>query len=127
MSESRRHPRFQYYGVVFISWKMFDGQRNYALGKCLDVSERGLGLELSARIPVGSFVRVRAYGLNLDGSATVRHVARRVGGYGLGVELSKSLDSDVLAKLSASQADVVAAVSAIQDFADIPANIETRA
>jgi hypothetical protein len=99
LPESRRHPRFHYRGVVFISWKMFDGQKNFALGRCLDVSEQGLGLELSARIPVGSFVRVRAYRLNLDGSATVRHVTRRPGGYGLGLELSQPLDPDVLLEL----------------------------
>ncbi len=105
LPESRRHPRFQYFGVVFISWKMFDGQKNCALGRCLDVSERGMGLALSARIPVGSFVRVRAYKLNLDCSATVRHVAQQPGGYGLGLELSVAVDADVLAELSEVQAD----------------------
>jgi len=99
LPENRRHPRIQYAGIVFISWKTFDGQKNCALGRCLDVSEHGLGLELSARIPVGSFVKVRAYKLNLDGSATVRHVSRRPGGYGLGLELSQPLDPDVLLEL----------------------------
>jgi hypothetical protein len=99
LAENRRHPRFQYRGVVFISWKMFDGQKNCALGRCLDVSEQGLGLELSARIPVGSFVRVRAYKLNLDCSATVRHVSRRPVGYGLGLQLSQPLEPDVLSEL----------------------------
>jgi len=99
LAENRRHPRIHYGGIVFISWKTFDGQKNCALGRCLDVSEQGLGLELSARIPVGSFVRVRAYRLNLDGSATVRHVTRRPGGYGLGLELSQPLEPDVLSEL----------------------------
>jgi hypothetical protein len=109
LSESRRHQRFQYGGVVFISWRTFDGQRNYALGRCLDVSEQGLGLELSARIPVGSFVKLRAYKLNLDGSATVRHIARLPVGYGLGLELSQPLDPDVLAELGESQTDAAGA------------------
>jgi PilZ domain-containing protein len=108
LPENRRHPRFHYYGVVFISWKMFDGQKNCALGRCLDVSEQGMGLELSARIPVGSFVRVRAYKLDLDCSATVRNVAQRPGGYDLGLELSKRLDPDVLAELSEEQTDAPA-------------------
>ncbi|MCU1339604.1 MAG: hypothetical protein JWO19_5185 [Bryobacterales bacterium] len=112
LSESRRHPRVQYAGLVFISWKTFQGERNYALGKCLDVSELGVGLELSIRIPVGSFVRIRAYGLNLDGSATVRHIRRRDGRYFVGLELSEALQTEILADLYASQTDGLVAVAA---------------
>jgi PilZ domain-containing protein len=111
LPENRRHPRFQYFGVVFVSWKMFDGQKNCALGRCIDVSERGMGLALSARIPVGSFVRVRAYKLNLDCSATVRHVAQQPGGYGLGLQLSMPVDADVLAELSEVPPDTPALLS----------------
>ena len=103
MEESRLHPRIEYHGLIFISWKAFDGQLHHVLGKCLDVSERGVGFELPTRIPVGSFVKVKVYALNLDGSAIVRHVARRAGGYVMGLELSTPLDSDVLAKLVGSQ------------------------
>jgi hypothetical protein len=107
MPEGRRYARVQYEGLVFISWKTFDGQRNYALGKCIDVSSLGVGVELSIRIPVGSFVRVRAYGLNLDGSATVRNVSRQAGRYVLGLELSAPLDSEVLNHLCAPPTDGV--------------------
>src|ERR1700704_4595650 len=103
-SADQRHPRVPYEGFVSISWKTFEGVRNCALGKCLDVSERGVGLEVASRIPVGSFVKVRAYGLNLDGSAFVRHVAREAGKYVLGLELSTPLDSDILADLCAAHA-----------------------
>jgi len=109
MAELRRHPRIQYAGVVFLSWKTFEGHRNHVLGRSLDVSERGIALMLATRIPVGSFVRVRAEGLNLDGSATVRRFARLPGGFVLGLELSESLDPDVLAELAASQAEVATA------------------
>ena len=109
MAELRRHPRIQYAGIVFLSWKTFDGQRNHVLGRSLDVSERGIALMLATRIPVGSFVRVRAEVLNLDGSATVRRFARLPGGFVLGLELSESLDPDVLAELAASQAEVAMA------------------
>ena len=108
-SDHRRHPRFQYFGVVFVSWKMFDGQRNYALGKCLDVSEGGMGLELSVRVPVGSFVRVCADGLNLDDSATVKRVTRKTGGYILGLELSRPLAPELLEDLVGSQTELAAA------------------
>ena len=103
MSGFRRDPRIPYSGVVFISWKTFDGQRNHVLGRALDVCERGISIELATRIAVGSFVRVRAFGLNLDSSGTVRRTDRRIGGYVLGLELSESLDSNLLAELIASQ------------------------
>ena len=109
MPERRLYPRIQYEGVVFISWKTFDGQRNHVLGRSLDVSERGLALAVAVRIPVGSFVKVRAEGLRLDSSATVRRVGRLPGGYLLGLELSESLDPDVLAKLVASQVEAAIA------------------
>ena len=100
VEDRREHVRIAYSGVIFISWKTFQGDSNHVLGKCLDVSEAGIGLELSARIPVGSFVKVRAYGLNLDCSAIVRRIVRRPGGYLLGLTLSKPLDPDILSELS---------------------------
>ncbi len=100
--DQRLHPRVPYSGLISVSWKTFDGQRNSVLGKCIDVSERGLGFMLPARIPVGSFVRVKAFALNLDGSAMVRHVSRRDGVYIMGLELSTPVAADVLAELSAS-------------------------
>jgi len=114
MSENRRYPRIRYTGMAFISWKTFEGQRNHVLGKCLDVSERGVGLYLATRIPVGSFVKVRAYGLNLDGSATVRRVSRLAGGYILGLELSEPLSADVLETLFAAENEMFAAAPPVQ-------------
>ena len=113
MAEFRRYPRILYSGVVFISWKTFDGQRNHAMGRALDVSERGIGIELATRIPAGSFIRIRAYGLNLDGSGTVHRVSRRIGRYVLGLELSEPLNPNVLAELAASQTRLVAAVTRV--------------
>jgi PilZ domain len=109
-AESRLHPRIEYRGLISISWKAFDGQLHHVLGKCIDVSERGVGFELPTRIPIGSFVNVRAYALNLDGPAIVRHVARRAGKYVLGLELSTPLDSDFLTELLVSQTEVVAEI-----------------
>ena len=113
MAEFRGYPRIPYSGVVFISWKTFDGQRNHVMGRALDVSERGIAIELATRIPAGSFVRIRAYGLNLDGSGTVRRVSRRIGRYALGLELSEPLDPATLAELAASQNRLIAAVFAV--------------
>ena len=108
MSEDRRHPRISYSGLVFISWQTFQRQPNHVLGTCLDVSQQGLGLTLYKRIPVGSYVKVRAYSLNLDCSAIVRHAALRSGRYILGLELSEPVEQDILAALSATEAVVFA-------------------
>ena len=110
MLEDRRHPRINYSGLVFICWQTFHGESNHVLGRCVDVSEHGLGLALHKRIPVGSFVKVRAYALNLDCSAIVRHCAMRAGRYTLGLELSEPLSQEVLDELSASQ--IVASATA---------------
>ena len=103
MSEDRRHPRIYYSGVVFVAWRTFDGERNHVLGRCLDVSAQGLGLGLYKRIPVGSFVKVRAYALNVDCSAIVRHCAMRAGRYVLGLELSEPISQEILDELSDTQ------------------------
>lgn len=108
MSERRSCPRIEYSGVVFVSWRTFDGQLNHALGRALDISERGMGVVIALRIPVGSFVKVQADGLNLDSSATVRRIGRMPGGYVLGLELSESLDTELLASLEAGLAESVA-------------------
>jgi len=105
MAEFRRDARVRYTGVVFISWKTFDGQRNYVLGRSLDVSVRGIAVSVAIRIPVGSFVKIQADGLNLNGSATVRHVTRRPAGYVLGLELSAPLDLEVLENLGVTQTE----------------------
>jgi hypothetical protein len=108
MSEPRRDPRIPYSGVVFISWQTFDGHRNHVLGRAVALSEREIGIELATRIPVGSFVRVKADSLHLDGSGTVRRVAGRPVGYVLELELSRSLDTDILTELGAAQISAAA-------------------
>jgi hypothetical protein len=103
MTESRRSPRIYHSGLIFISWKTLQGERNHALGRCLDISEQGVGLTLHKRIPVGSFVKVQADSLSLDCSAIVRHAALRAGRYVLGLELNEPLTQEVLEALSADQ------------------------
>ncbi len=61
------------------------------MGKCLDISVGGLGVEVAKRIPVGTEVRVRADWVNLDGVATVRHIRERGGVFHTGLELKRPL------------------------------------
>lgn len=102
MQEQRRRSRFQYFGLVSICWTSH-GERNYVLGRCLDISEHGIGLELPNRLPIGSNVTVQADWLSLSGPAAVRHAVRRAGVYVLGLEFETPLREDVLQSLLATQ------------------------
>jgi PilZ domain len=96
--EQRRASRFRYIGVIFLSW-IEPGGENYVMGRCLDISVTGLGVEVAKRIPVGTEVRVRIDWLNLDGAATVRHIREGGGVFNIGLELKQALPPEALAKL----------------------------
>jgi hypothetical protein len=99
-SEQRRYSRFRYIGVVFLSWIESDGE-NHVMGRCLDISEGGLGVEVASRISVGTEVRVHADWITLDGAATVRHITRAGGVFQLGLELKRPLPPEALAMVVA--------------------------
>jgi hypothetical protein len=86
---------------VSISWTSH-GERNYVLGRCLDISERGIGLELPKSLPLGAEVTLHADWLSLDGGATLRRQVRRAGVYVLGLEFEVPLREEILQSLLAS-------------------------
>jgi hypothetical protein len=94
----RRHPRTPFPGPLRISWEDERGVSKYAQGRCLDVSEGGLGIEIEVfeLIPVRSRVSLRADRINFHGSGAVKHIARRGGKYILGLELSQALSGQAL-------------------------------
>jgi hypothetical protein len=96
--EQRRASRFRYVGVIFLSWIEPSG-KNYVMGRCLDISVGGLGVEVAKRIHVGTEVSVRADWVDLDGAATVRHSRERGGVFYIGLELKRPLSPEVLAKV----------------------------
>jgi hypothetical protein len=71
------------------------------MGRCLDISEGGLGVEIARRIAVGTHVRVHADWVSLNGAATVRHVTAVGGVFQLGLELKQPLSPEVLAAIVA--------------------------
>lgn len=75
--------------------------KNYVMGKCLDISEGGVGIELGRRISVGTEVTVRADWVSLDDKATVRHVTERGAVFHLGLQFKHALRTDVVAQLVA--------------------------
>jgi hypothetical protein len=96
--EQRRALRFRHVGAVFLSW-IEPGGENHVMGRCLDISVGGLGVEVAKRIRVGTEVRVRADWVNLDGAATVRHSREQGGVFHIGLELTRPLPPEVLAKV----------------------------
>jgi hypothetical protein len=87
----RRHTRIPHLGRVRISWEGAHGVSMFTLGKCLDVSEGGMRIEVSEPIPARSRVLLQADQIKVGGSASVKHVARLGSKYILGLELSQSI------------------------------------
>lgn len=101
----RRHNRIVCQGPVRISWQAADGPR-FALGKCMDVSAGGLRIECLDAVPVRTMVLLNVERLNVSGSATVKHVARRGAKCVVGLELSATLLEKTIARAAeAAQAD----------------------
>jgi hypothetical protein len=89
--EIRRHPRIPFFGRVRISWVDSQGCSRYMMGKCLDVSEEGIRVEVPEPIPARTNVMIRAEQINLTSPAVVKHVERQGLSYFLGLELSQAL------------------------------------
>lgn len=70
----------------------------YAHGKCRDMSQGGLRIEVPEAIPLHATVGLQAERIKFTGSATVKHVTREGAKYILGLELSHALREEVLAE-----------------------------
>ena len=99
MKEGRRHSRIPYVGPIRISWDEPSGNPRFAMGKCIEVSESGMRVEISTSIPARSAVTLNAERIKLAGSATVKHVARHGSKFILGLELSQSMTEKAVASL----------------------------
>jgi hypothetical protein len=94
----RRASRFRYFGVIFLSW-IEPGGENFVMGKCLDISVSGLGVQVARRISINTEVRVRADWMTLDGAAIVRHVQERGGVFQIGLQMQQPLRPETLEQL----------------------------
>jgi len=89
MSERlRRHPRTPSAAPVKISWQDSNGADRWARGKCVDVSEGGLRIELQDDIPVRTRVTLSAESLHIS-SAVVKSVTRQGPKHLIGLELTR--------------------------------------
>jgi hypothetical protein len=94
--DTRRHRRFPYAGVVRVSWDDGAHGARFARGKCFDVSESGLRVELPVSIPARTIVTLGADGIQVSGAASVKHVERFGAKYLVGLQLNSGVSSKAL-------------------------------
>ena len=99
---NRQYRRVPYCGPARISWEDEHGLTRFAHGKCIDVSEGGLRIEMSEPLPVRSRISLRADRINLSGSATVRNIRWRGCKYILGLNLTQTQAVEVLSAIRAA-------------------------
>ena len=97
MKNRRRNRRVPYIGSLCIFWDKGQGQTKYLRARFIDISEGGLRVEVTERVPVGTYVSLRADRIILSGSAVVRHVGQCASKYFIGLELTALLKEQALA------------------------------
>jgi hypothetical protein len=97
--ENRQHQRVPYFGSARISWVDEQGIARFAHAKCINVSEGGLRIEMGEPIPLRSQISLRADQIGIGGSATVRNISWRGCKYILGVNLSQTQATGILAAI----------------------------
>ena len=83
------HPRRPMSGPVEVSWKYSPSLEWHSHGRCLDVSEGGLKMELPDPIDVFERIKFRAEHADLAGTASVRHCSRVGAIYVIGVKFHR--------------------------------------
>ena len=71
--DQRRHERVLIGGTIDVGWTNERGESTLAKGKCIDVSEGGMQVELRVKVPVGTIVNLRAQEARFHGSGSVRY------------------------------------------------------
>jgi PilZ domain-containing protein len=91
--DARHQQRVPYAGPIRIGWSDSSGETKYTQGKCVDISEGGLRIEVPVAIPAGTRLILNADRIKVSGSASVKAVTRRGGRFILGLELSQKLSA----------------------------------
>jgi hypothetical protein len=71
------------------------GGARFASGKCIDLSENGLRIELPVSIPSRTRVQLTTDRIGLTGSASVKNVERFGAKFIIGLELTETLPNKV--------------------------------
>jgi hypothetical protein len=93
----RRNVRVRYRAPYYLLWDEQSRQPKYVKAVSNEVSERGMSLETSQSIPVGSRLSLRSESGALFGGAVVKHSTKLGSMYVLGLEFGHSLLDEALA------------------------------
>ncbi len=86
----RAHVRYPLKARVVVSWEDDRGIARLSHGKCVDISERGVGLLIDDPIPERNYVSFEIRAIKLHCSGSVRFARRRGLKHFLGIEFSGS-------------------------------------
>ena len=92
MPELRNHPRTRVLELTTVFWDRLSDGAQYTAGRCTDVSEFGMRLELAEVIPRGTHLYVMVENRGFAAFATVRHCSMTGA---IGVELREGSASPV--------------------------------
>ena len=87
----RRSERLTTEGLVEVTWKDRFGQEKFAKARSLDVSEKGMRIEMPEALERQNYVTIRSNALSLHGTASVRSCTRKGTKYLIGLEFSGGL------------------------------------
>ena len=95
----RRFERLPCALSVLLAWTDPDGSDRYGRGKCRDVSEAGLRVDIVDSVPVQTYVNLRIEKWDLTASARVRY-SRRAGATNVvGLELTQKVRKQIVDSL----------------------------
>ena len=78
-------------GVVSLSWQDSQGHFRFSQGKCLEISQTGMRVQIPERVALRSYVSLKADCGGLTCSASVRHCMCKAGQFIVGLEFSSPL------------------------------------
>ena len=87
----RRDERLTREALVEVTWKDRLGQEKFAKARSLDVSEKGMRVEMPEALEKQNYVTLRSNSLSLHGTASVRSCVRKGTKYLVGLEFSGGL------------------------------------
>jgi hypothetical protein len=102
-TEKRKHLRSVSSEIVEITWADSQGQYFRARARCLDVSLKGLCLEVNQQIHRSSYVNIRADKLGLMVTAQVRRCVQKGLKYRIGLELNPGAEWNLARKTTSAE------------------------
>jgi hypothetical protein len=78
-------------GEISLSWQDPQGHFRFSQGRCLEISQTGMRVQIPERVAVRSYVSLKAECAGLACSASVRHCMRKAGRFVVGLEFSSPL------------------------------------